>query len=104
MHDKIKAAMAKQGLTHYTMSLTGDDILLVVDAVNQGIDAHLTACNCPARGDSYQHAKRTFVPTLECKVSAESLPVLLRRLEDSDNEDAWNLRSDILSTLEFAKI
>jgi hypothetical protein len=43
--------------------------------------------------------KLQLTQTLECRLSAESLPVLLRRLEDCHDEAAWNLRSDILSTL-----
>ena len=114
--DKIRRAMADEGLTHYTMSLVGDDIQAVIDAVNIGIDAHLTACNCPDRGDSYEPSGRSITATsdtthwkkgdklqlartLECRVSAESLPVLLRRLDDCDDEAAWSLRSAILSTL-----
>ena len=38
----------------FTMSLTDpDEIRAVIDAVNQGIDAHLEACYCPDRGDRY---------------------------------------------------
>jgi hypothetical protein len=114
--DRIRQAMAEEGLTHYTMSLVGDDIQAVIDAVNVGIDAHLTACNCPDRGDSYEPSDRSIAATsdtkhwkkgdklqlaqtLECKVSADSLPVLLRRLDDCDDEAASSLRSAILSTL-----
>lgn len=117
-HDpnRIRQAMTDEGLTHYTMSLVGDDIQAVIDAVNIGIDAHLTACNCPDRGDSYELGGRSITATsdtkhwkkgnklqltqtLECKVSAESLPVLLRRLDNGDDESAGSLRSAILSTL-----
>jgi hypothetical protein len=114
--ERIRRAMAEEGITHYTMSLVGDDIQAVINAVNIGIDAHLTACNCPERGDSYEVGDRSITATsdtkywkkadrlqlaqtLECRVSAESLPVLLRRLDDCDDEAAWSLRSDILSTL-----
>jgi hypothetical protein len=98
------------------MSLVGDDIQAIIDAVNIGIDAHLKACNCPERGDSYEAGSRSITATadtkhwmkgdrlqlartLECKVSVESLPVLLRRLNDCGDETASGLRSDILSTL-----
>ena len=73
----------------FTMSLTDDDeIKAVVAAVNQGIDAHLEACYCPDRGDKYEGGKRkagklVLCRTLECAVSPESLPTLLRRLCDS---------------------
>jgi hypothetical protein len=112
----IRRAMAEEGITHYTMSLVGDDIQAIIDAVNIGIDAHLTACNCPERGDSYEAGSRSITATsdtnhwkkgdtlqlaqtLECKVSTESLPVLLRRLNDCGDETSSGLRSDILSTL-----
>lgn len=108
--------MAKEGITHYPMSLVGEDVQAIINAVNIGIDANLTACNCPDRGDSYETGDRSItatsdtkywktgdklqlVQTLECNVSAESLPVLLRRLDDSDDEAAASLRSGILSTL-----
>lgn len=118
MPDRIRRAMADQEIAHYTMSLVGDDIQAVIDAVNVGIDAYLTACNCPERGDSYQHGDRSITATsdtehwksgdrlrlaqtLECIVSAESLPVLLRRLDDGESEAALSLRDAILSTLEI---
>ena len=90
----------------YTMSLTGtDEIRAFVDAVNQGIDSHLEACFCPQRGDSYQGAKPkagrlTLCRTLECVVSPESLPVLVRRLFDGDDA-GMTLAGDILMTLGF---
>lgn len=96
----------------YTMSLTGtDEIRAVIEAVNQGIDSHLEACYCPGRGDSYKAGTRkagrlVLCRTLECCVSPESLPVLLRRLLDLDTEEhlvdaAMSLGSDILLTLGF---
>ncbi len=74
----------------FTMSLTdSDEIRAVIEAVNEGIDSHLEACNCPDRGDRYEGGERkagklTLCRTLECIVSVESLPVLLRRLCESD--------------------
>jgi hypothetical protein len=89
----------------FTMSLTDtDDIQAVIVAVNQGIDAHLEVCFCPDRGDNYDGGKRTagkivICRTLECSVSVESLPILLRRLCDLDNEAGTRLASDILIVL-----
>ena len=116
MPGRIRQAMAEKGIEHYSMSLVGEDVQAVIDAVNIGIDAHLTACNCPERGDSYQHGDRSITATsdtehwkagdrlqlaqtLECRVSTASLPVLLRHLDDDDSEAAWSLRGAILSTL-----
>jgi hypothetical protein len=95
----------------FTMSLTCDDeIKAVIAAVNQGIDSHLEACYCPDRGDRYGGGKRkagklTLCHTLECAVSVESLPTLLRRLCDSDLGDietesaGMRLACDILMVL-----
>ena len=97
----------------YTMSLTDtDEIKAVVEAVNQGIDSHLEACFCPVLGDSYKDGVRTLQDgrvlcgALDCVVSVESLPVLLRRLFDLDTTDdvadaAMSLGGDILMTLGF---
>ena len=102
-YNAVRSAMDGQP---YTMSLTGtDEIRAVVDAVNQGIDSHLEACFCPQRGDSYEGGRRkagrlTLCRTLECVVSPESLPVLLRRLFDGDDV-GMTLAADILMTLGF---
>jgi hypothetical protein len=89
-YDTIRKAMASEP---FTMSLTDtDEIKAVIAAVNEGIDSHLEACFCPDRGDRYEGGKRkagklTLCRTLECVVSPESLPVLLRRLCESDLGD-----------------
>ena len=85
----------------YTMSLTDEqEIHAVIEAVNQGIDSYLEACFCPERGDRYEGGERkagrlTLCRTLECRVSPESLPVLLRRLFDLNaDEQAASHRPD----------
>ena len=117
----IREAMDDEGLTHFTMSLVGDDIEAVTKAVNIGIDSHLTACFCKERGDSFGHGERSITATsdterwkagdklvlaetLEGRVSAESLTVLLRRLHEEGSEAAWSLRTDILSTLGIEEV
>ena len=107
-YDTIRRAMANEP---FTMSLTdSDEIKAVVAAVNEGIDAHLEACYCPDRGDRYGGGERragklVLCRTLECVVSVESLPVLLRRLCESDLGDPEveaegnRLASDILMVL-----
>ena len=104
----VRQAMANEP---FTMSLTdSDEIKAVIAAVNEGIDAHLEACYCPDRGDRYEGGKRragklVLCRTLECVVSVESLPVLLRRLSESDLSDPEveaegnRLASDILMVL-----
>ena len=42
--------------------------------------------------------------TLECKVSPESLPVLVRRLLESGDEEAESLASSICQTLDIELI
>jgi len=84
----------------------GEDIDSVMKAVNQGIDSHLEACFVPDRGDSYEHGDRRvkdmiITQTLKCKVSKESLPVLIRRLFESEDENSNNLASNILSSLDI---
>lgn len=102
--EALRGAMSRElGESPYEMSLVGEDALTVQSAVNQGIDSHLEACYVPDRGDSYEPTGHR----LECEVSQESLPVLLRRLwemfEDGA-EDAYQLRSSILYTLGIEEV
>ena len=109
--DKLGLAIAeatpKRG---YSMSLVSEDRLAVIAAVNQGIDSHLEACYVPARGDRFSLRTppgirgRISGPRLECRVSAQSLPVLIRRLMESENEQAESLASSICQTLEIELI
>lgn len=78
----------------YTMSLVGNDRKAVIKAVNLGIDSHPQACFIPARGDKYDARGNR----MDCVVSPESLPVLIRRLLDGD-DDAVSLASGICETL-----
>ena len=107
-----EAVHTAMGGEPYTMSLTDtNEIRAVIEAVNQGIDSHLEACFCPDRGDRFEGGKRmagklVLCRTLECSVSPESLPVLLRRLYESDTDDstvdaATSLGDAILLTLGF---
>ena len=80
----------------YHMDLVGEDAHSVIDAVNEGIDSHLTAIT-----DS------EFTPSgrrLGCKVTEDDMIVLLRRLGDSGSNEAMSLRSSILQTLEIEEI
>lgn len=88
----------------YVMQLVGEDLEIVKKAVNIGIDAHLEACYFPEIGDRYE-LKTTTVKDkvvsvkLDCHVSKGSLPVLLRRLFEMDDEKAWQLGRDIIDSL-----
>ena len=83
----------------YPMVLRGDDRTHVITAVNQGIDSHLEACNVAGR-DFYEVKNGGPISgtELHCRVSPESLPVLLRRLAYICDE-AHLLASDILESL-----
>jgi hypothetical protein len=107
-YNTVRNAMARENLTVYHMSLTDQDqIRAVVDCVNAGIDGHLEACFVPEHGDKYSTGDRKIGKvvvclTLECEISAESLPVLLRRLSEiefDDSNSAGSLVADILTTL-----
>ncbi len=107
--DIIKA----NGEKPYTMSLTDKGaIKAVIDAVNQGIDSRLQACSFEGK-DSYvvgqiKVGDLILANTLECTISPESLPVLIRRLfeanaydEEHDVDHAESLAEDILTSLGF---
>lgn len=98
--DTIGQAIAERNVAPYPMSLVGPDIQACVDVVNQGIDSRLQACFVPDRGDKFERVGNR----LECLVSAESLPILVRRLLESDNEHANSLAIDICQNLEIELI
>lgn len=98
----IVAATPVQG---YRMSLVGRDCQQVIDAVNQGIDAHLEACFVPDRGDRFSLVSSEGFPgrmsgaRLECEISPQSLAALVRRLMQSGDPGAESLASGICQTL-----
>jgi hypothetical protein len=92
------------------MGVTGDnEIRAVLQAVNQGIDTHLEACFVRERGDDYTHGQRkigelVLCSCLDCVVSPESMPVLLRRLYELEGtyeemDAAISLADGILTVL-----
>lgn len=110
-YDTIRKAMDGEP---FTMSLTDtDEVRAVIQAVNEGIDGHLQACYCPERGDHYGGGQRkagklVLCHSLDCRISPESLPVLLRRLCESEfggdtdlQSVAMSLADDILMVLGF---
>src|SRR6266567_9223730 len=106
--DRLGVAIAKAApKAGYSMSLVGEDRQNVIAAVNQGIDSHLEACFVPARGDRFRFRTpagirgRISGSRLECQISSESLPVLIRRLMESGEEAAESLASSICQTLEI---
>jgi hypothetical protein len=106
--DKLGGAIGKAApKAGYHLSLVAEDRQKVIAAANQGIDAYLEACCVPARGDSFRLQTppgirgRISGPRLECKVSPKSLPVLIRRLMESGDEQAESLASSMCQTLEI---
>lgn len=93
--EQLGKAIRTLAPTIYPMDLTFYDASVVKEAVSQGIDAHLEACFMPHRGDSYVVTGNR----LACKVSNESLPVLVRRLLESPDDHAMSLASSICQTL-----
>lgn len=97
-YDEIRTAMRGQ---RYEMNLVGKARDVVVEAVNQGIDSHLEACYVQGRDEYSSECGGRLL----CRVSPESLPVLLRRMDDMDEtplcEEASQLSADILNTLGF---
>jgi len=109
--DKLGAAIGKAApKAGYHMSLVAEDHQTVIAAVNQGIDAYLEACYVPGRGDSFRLQTppgirgRISGPRLACLVSVKSLPVLIRRLMESGDEQAESLASNMCQTLEIELI
>lgn len=99
-YDEIRSLMTEP----YVMQMVGEDLEIVKKAVNIGIDAHLEACYVPELGDRYEFKTTTVkgrvtATKLDCHVSKQSLPVLVRRLFEMDNERAWQLGRDIIDSL-----
>lgn len=80
----------------FTMCLSSREATAVIEAVNQGIDSHLEACSCPDRGDTYVTGRK-----LECSVSVESLPTLIRRLTEQEGDTGPDLANGMLEVLGF---
>jgi len=80
-----------------------DEINLIIELTDQGIDSHLETILLQGRDSSYFNPSKG----LELNLSKQGMLCLLRRLYESYymhdvfNEVAYNLRTDILSTLEI---
>jgi hypothetical protein len=89
----IRAAVSEQCPAGYPMLLRGKaEWTALAAAWNQGIDAHLEALTTRSSADH---------TTGHVLVHPDELHVLLRRLYEDGSDEAWSLRSDILSTLEI---
>ena len=80
----------------YPMSLVGEDRDVMTAIVNQGIDAHLEAFTDSKFTDNGHR--------LICDVGPKDMHVLLRRLNESDHENAMSLRSGILTTIDIEEV
>lgn len=82
----------------FAMTITDEDEFEAIKrAVNQGIDAHLEACFSPDRGDSCEVSGRRA----HLVFSADSLPVLLRRLSEDGDAAGLSVLSSVLTHLGF---
>jgi len=93
----ILAALASElGDKAYHIGANPTDAKLIQRIVNIGIDSALEAIT------ESEFAWRGG--RLHCHFAHKDLLVLLRRLYEDGSEDAWQLRSDILTTLEIEEI
>lgn len=93
--DIIKARVLRQTPNGYPMTIrTQHEWTAIANAVNQGIDSHL---------EGFTRSK--FDPkTGECLIHPEEMTTFLRRLYESNDEEAMGLRSAILETLGIEEI
>lgn len=91
--DKLGAAIAKASREPYPIEChyNSEDFNSILYAVNQGIDSHLQALHFTQGAGEYGRVKLTFTP--------ESMPVLVRRLMESADEESQQLASSICGTL-----
>ena len=78
----------------YWMKLNQEDLTLVGAAINQGIDSHL-------EGVSHTELMRTSTHielTIDC---SRSMRCLLRRLMETEEQDAELLAEDIITSLGY---
>lgn len=93
--DVIRKAALEQTPSGYHMEIKSqDEWTAISEAVNKGIDGHLEG-----------FTRSSFdSKTGKCNVHPEELHILLRRLFESESDESWSLRSDILSTLGIEEV
>ena len=91
----IKEKVTKQTPGGYPMHIKNqNEWSVIANVVNQGIDSYLEG-----------FTRSTFDnQTGKCLIHPEEMTTFLRRLSDSGDEEAWILRTDILSTLGIEEI
>jgi hypothetical protein len=89
----IRKTVAAQCPDGYPMTIRSQsDWTIIAEAWNQGIDSHLEALTTRSSADA---------STGQVNIHPDELHVFLRRLLESESDEAWALRSDILSTLDI---
>jgi len=92
----IKTAVKEQCPDGYPMgNISQEDWTPIANAVNQGIDSHLEAITTRSKFNPNER---------KCNIHPEELHVLLRRLFEDGSEEAWDLRSSILFTLDIEEV
>ena len=81
---------------YFDMSLTFDDIKIVKEVVNQGIDSRLEGFV----KSIFLHEVVDSVIRLQCKIHPDEMSILLRRLEELETEQAEMLADDI-TTIQY---
>lgn len=90
--DSLGKAIARASVEPYPVEChNGADFAATTAAINQGIDSHLEAVHFTQCEGSHGRVRITF--------EAQSVPVLVRRLLESGDEDSQLLASDICGTL-----
>ena len=77
---------------YFDMSLTFDDLKMVKEVVNQGIDSRLEGFT----RSIFWHTSDKFVIRLECKIHPNEMQILIRRLLELETEQAEMLADDIV--------
>ena len=91
----IKERVMSQAPNGYPMHIKSQDEWdVIVQAVNQGIDSHL---------EGFTHSKFDST-TGKVMIHPEEMTTLLRRLYEDGDDEAWSLRTDILSTFNIEEV
>ncbi len=80
-----------------TVPMGGDDYNLFKGIIEQGIDAHLEAFT----KSNFSEKLLKGQPRLVMSFNVSELPILVRRLEESENDDALTWSEDIKDTSEY---
>ena len=84
---------------YFDMSLTFDDIEIMKEIIQVGIDSRLEGFT--QSHFKYEHSQDTYgVLRLQCQIHPDEMSILLRRLEEladnENNENAYFLVNDII--------